>query len=182
MVSCCAGSWPMINTRAEPSNRPRWKMGPHSTRNWSNGYTSASGYSRTKVLKGSSKYPGSNRCCIVFAVLHYPITHCALALARAESLQLLVRVSSNFTTRKPAVCLGVRWGPRSGLADQKGSGAEQCRRRREAQFLQQIGGNACRKVEIKRRGIFSKTNFGGNIRTSTPSTTRPAQTSDHAAA
>jgi len=55
------------------------------------------------------------------------------------------------------------------------------RTRRAAQFLQQVGGNGCRKVEIKRRGIFSKTDFGGNIRTSAPSTTKPARTSDYAA-
>jgi hypothetical protein len=39
MVSCWAGSRPMTSTRALPSSRPRWKIGPHSTRNWPDGYT-----------------------------------------------------------------------------------------------------------------------------------------------
>src|SRR5262249_43855687 len=44
---------------------------------------------------------------------------------------------------------------------------------REAQFLQQIGGNGRRRVEIKRCVLFAKTNFVRNIRPSTPSTTTP---------
>jgi hypothetical protein len=40
-------------------------------------------------------------------------------------------------------------------------------------FFQQSGDNGRRKVEIERRGIFSKTNFGGNICTSTPSPPKP---------
>src|ERR1035441_5900774 len=62
----------MISTRAEPSRRPRWKMGPHSTRNCPGGYTSASGYSRTRVMNGSSKQPGSNKWLIVLFFLHFP--------------------------------------------------------------------------------------------------------------
>ena len=42
-ASWVAGSWPMMSTRADPSRRPRWKTGPHSTRNESVGYTSAPG-------------------------------------------------------------------------------------------------------------------------------------------
>src|SRR3954451_20757467 len=50
----------MHNIRAVPSSRPRWKIGPHSTRNEPDGKTDGSGASSQRVTKGSWQMPESN--------------------------------------------------------------------------------------------------------------------------